>query len=149
MGTDTGPGFKKDSAREAWNKTAHETADRFDREGLKQLQESSPERARVSHRNAEGLAMAARGMLAQENSSVIEALPNIKVPSLVLVGADDKPFIAATDYMASKIKGSKKVVIPNAGHAANIDQPELFNKAVLEFLKGLEGRGGYQQKPKL
>lgn len=146
---DTGPGFKKDSAREAWNKTAFETADRFDREGLKQLQQSSPERARVSHRNAEGLAMAARGMLAQQNSSVIEALPNIKVPTLVLVGADDKPFLAATDYMVSKIKGSKKAVIPDAGHASNIDQPELFNAALLDFLQGLEGRGGQNQKSKL
>lgn len=90
--------------------------------------------------------MAARGMLAQQNSSVIQALPNIKVPSLVLVGGDDKPFIAATDYMAQKIVGSKKVVIPDAGHAANIDQPELFNQAVLGFLKGLDGS---KQKSKL
>jgi pimeloyl-ACP methyl ester carboxylesterase len=26
------------------------------------------------------------------------------------------------------------VVIPNAGHAANIDQPEAFNRAILDFL---------------
>lgn len=149
MSVDTGPGFKKDAAREAWNKTAFETADRFDREGLKQLQESSPERARVTHRNAEGLAMAARGMLSQKDSAVIEALPNIKVPALIVVGADDKPFIAASEYMAQKIQGSKKVVIPNAGHAANIDQPELFNEAVVDFLKSMRGRGGYNQRPKL
>src|SRR5580692_10460387 len=31
---DTGPGFKKDDARDAWNKRALDTADRFDREGL-------------------------------------------------------------------------------------------------------------------
>src|SRR6195256_4707868 len=31
---DTGPGFKKDDAREAWNKRAYDTADRFEREGL-------------------------------------------------------------------------------------------------------------------
>src|SRR5256886_8831506 len=31
---DTGPGFKKDDAREAWNKRAHETGDRFARERL-------------------------------------------------------------------------------------------------------------------
>ena len=31
---DTGPGFKKDDAREAWNKRAHDTGDRFEREGL-------------------------------------------------------------------------------------------------------------------
>jgi pimeloyl-ACP methyl ester carboxylesterase len=42
--------------------------------------------------------------------------------------------LAATDYMASKIPGAAKVIIPDAGHAANIDQPEAFNRAVLEFL---------------
>ena len=31
---DTGPGFKKDDARDAWNKRAHDTGDRFEREGL-------------------------------------------------------------------------------------------------------------------
>lgn len=146
---DTGPGFKSDAAREGWNKYANETADRFDREGLKILQEMSPERSQVKHRSADGLAMAARGMLAQRNSSIINALPSIKVPALVVVGADDTGFIAASDYMAKKIPDCKKVVIPNAGHAANMDQPEIFNKEVLAFLDGLKGRGGYNQKSRL
>ncbi|KAK5271989.1 hypothetical protein LTR40_013944, partial [Exophiala xenobiotica] len=55
----------------------------------------SAERASVSHRNAEGLALAARGMLAQRNSRVIDSLERVKVPALVVVGADDKPFLAA------------------------------------------------------
>ena len=67
--------------------------------------------------------MAARGMLAQKNSNVINSLPDIKVPSLAVVGADDKPFLAASEYMTKKIPGCQKVVIPNAGHAVNIDQP--------------------------
>ena len=46
-------------------------------------------------------------------------------------------FLAATDYMAAKIAGSTKVVIPDAGHAANIDQPAAFNEAVLAFLATL------------
>jgi pimeloyl-ACP methyl ester carboxylesterase len=67
-------------------------------------------------------------------------LPAIKVPSLVVVGADDTPFLAASDYMAAKIPGAEKVVIPAAGHAANIDQPKAFNDAVLAFLDRLDGR---------
>src|SRR4030088_3435198 len=47
---DTGPGFKKDDAREAWNKRARETGDRFEREGLGVLQSGSRERSNVSHR---------------------------------------------------------------------------------------------------
>ncbi|MFN5721174.1 MAG: alpha/beta fold hydrolase, partial [Bradyrhizobium sp.] len=58
---DTGPGFKKDDAREAWNKRARDTGDRFDREGLEVLKSLSAERASVTHRNARGLALAARG----------------------------------------------------------------------------------------
>src|ERR1700704_5265748 len=134
---DTGPGFKKDDAREAWNKRAHDTGDRFEREGLAVLTSASRERSSVSHRNASGLARAARGMLTQRDARVIESLPNIGVPSLVVVGADDAPFLAASDYMAAKIPKAKKVVIPAAGHAVNIDQPQAFIDAVLPFLDSL------------
>src|ERR1700712_4441738 len=51
---DTGPGFKKDEARDAWNKRAQETGDRFEREGLAVLQSPSRERSEVSHRDASG-----------------------------------------------------------------------------------------------
>jgi pimeloyl-ACP methyl ester carboxylesterase len=134
---DTGPGFKKDDARDAWNKRAHDTGDRFEREGLAVLQSLSRERSSVSHRDASGLARAARGMLTQRDASVMESLPTITVPALVIVGADDTPFLAASDYMAAKIPGAKKMIIPAAGHAVNIDQPQAFVEAVLPFLDGL------------
>lgn len=134
---DTGPGFKKDEARAAWNKRAHETAERFERDGLSVLKSLSRERSSVTHRDATGLALAARGMLTQRDASVMEVLPEIAVPSLIVVGADDTPFLAASDYMAAKIPGAKKVVIPSAGHAVNIDQPQAFIDAVLPFLEGL------------
>jgi pimeloyl-ACP methyl ester carboxylesterase len=140
---DTGPGFKKDDAREAWNKRAHDTADRFEQHGLDVLKSASRERSSVSHRDARGLARAARGMLTQRDARVIELLPEIKVPSLVVVGADDTPFLAASDYMAAKIPGAKKVVIPAAGHAVNIDQPRAFIDAVVRFLDALP-RGAEQ-----
>lgn len=132
---DTGPGFKKDQAREAWNRTAYQTAAGFEKNGLKQLQDASPERRHVTHRNAKGLALAARGMLAQRNDAVINSLESIQVPSLIVVGSEDRPFLAASDYMTKKIPGGKKTVIKGAGHAANIDQPEAFNEAVLTFLR--------------
>jgi pimeloyl-ACP methyl ester carboxylesterase len=134
---DTGPGFKNEDARDAWNKRAHDTGDRFEREGLAVLQSLSRERSSVSHRDASGLARAARGMLTQRDASVMESLPAIKVPALVIVGADDTPFLAASDYMAAKIPGAKKMIIPAAGHAVNIDQPQAFVEAVLPFLDGL------------
>src|SRR4051794_17569155 len=74
---DTGPGFKKNDDRDAWNRRAHDTGDRFEREGLQVLKSLSPERSGVVHRDASGLARAARGMLTQRDAAVIETLPHI------------------------------------------------------------------------
>lgn len=135
---DTGPGYRKDEARAGWNANAIRTAERFEKEGLKSLQSGSAERSSAQHRSAVGLAKAARGMLTQRDARVIDSLPTIRVPALVLVGDKDAPFLAATDYMASKIPNATKVVIANAGHASNIDQPQAFNDAVVKFLAGVK-----------
>ncbi|MEZ5818520.1 MAG: alpha/beta fold hydrolase [Hyphomicrobiaceae bacterium] len=133
---DTGPGFKKDDARDAWNTRARTRADDLDSRGLEALG-TSDEVRQSRHRDATGLAGAARGMLAQRDDSVIRSLEKIRVPTLVLVGANDTNFLAATDYMAAKIPGASKVVIPDAGHAANLHQPAGFNGAMDKFLAGL------------
>jgi pimeloyl-ACP methyl ester carboxylesterase len=132
---DTGPGFKKDEPRTDWNANAERTARKYAEEGLGPLSAATAERRTAHHRNARGLELAARGMLAQRDARVINSLPDIKVPSLVVVGSEDKPFLVAADYMAKKIPDAEKVVIEGAGHAANIDKPKTFNTAVLEFLK--------------
>jgi pimeloyl-ACP methyl ester carboxylesterase len=130
---DTGPGFKRDEPREAWNRTAEATAAAYETRGLEALP-NRPEVGRSTHRGAAGLAKAARGILVQYDARVIESLSNITVPTLVVVGALDTPFLAASDYMASKVPGAIKGVIPDAGHASNIDQTEAFNRIVLDFL---------------
>ena len=78
-------------------------------------------------------------MLAQADDRIIAGLDKISVPTLVLVGADDTHFLAAADYMARKIPGAVRVTIPNAGHASNLHQPALFNRAVMAFLGELPG----------
>ena len=85
-------------------------------------------------------------MLTQKDSSVILNLPNIKVPSLIIVGSEDKNFLAAADYMAAKIPESEKVKIPDAGHASNMDQPQVFNEAVLNFLTTVKSKHGLKSK---
>lgn len=134
---DTGPGYKNPVAREGWNKTAEQRAVNFETKGLEALGRGAEVRI-AQHRSAEGLAKAARGMLAQFDSRIIESLEGISVPTLVLVGAKDEPFLGATDYMANKIPGSTRAVISDAGHAANIDQPAAFNEATAAFLDGLK-----------
>jgi pimeloyl-ACP methyl ester carboxylesterase len=129
---DTGPGFNKEASRQAWNDYARRTAERLERDGTAALS-SSPGATRT-RTNIAGLASAARGMLVQRDARVIRSLPGIAVPTLVLVGADDANFLAAASYMASAITHAEKVVLPGAGHTANIDQPSAFNNAVVDFL---------------
>jgi pimeloyl-ACP methyl ester carboxylesterase len=133
---DTGPGYRNDEAREGWNQNAIRRAERLERDGL-DLTNASAEVRQVRHRSADGLAKAARGMLTQRDAGVMNSLAQVAVPSLIVVGADDTPFLAASDYMAAKIPGAKKVVIPDAGHASNIDQPAAFNRAIGDFLDAL------------
>ncbi|XOV86011.1 MAG: alpha/beta fold hydrolase [Pseudomonadota bacterium] len=130
---DTGPGYKNATARQGWNDTAEARAKAFETEGLAALGAGNEVRV-AQHTSAQGLALAARGMLAQVDDRVIQSLPDITLPTLVLVGEDDTPFRVPSDYMAAKIPGASKVVLPAAGHAANIDQPAAFNAAVTTFL---------------
>jgi pimeloyl-ACP methyl ester carboxylesterase len=133
---DTGPGYRNPDARAQWNARAEATARDLETKGLVALgPEGDPRVGR--HRSSRGLALAARGMLAQQDGSIIDSLPSIKVPTLVLVGALDENFLAPADYMAGKIPGARKAVIPGARHTANLDQPEAFNRAVADFLAGL------------
>lgn len=129
---DTGPGYKNDGARDRWNAQAESRAQALEQRGSEALSKS-PEVAAAQH-SPLGLAKAARGMLAQRDARVITSLPSVRVPTLVVVGDRDEPYFAGTDYMAAKIDGAVKVVIPDAGHASNIDQPDLFNRAVRDFL---------------
>ena len=89
------------------------------------------------HRSAQGLAHAARGMLAQQDSRIIDSLPGIGVPTLVIVGGEDTPFLAPCEYMAKKIPGARLEVIAGAGHSSNLDQPEAFNRVLADFLGSL------------
>jgi pimeloyl-ACP methyl ester carboxylesterase len=136
---DTGPGFRSDEARERWNSRALATAGRLEREGLQALGDDSGPTA-AGHRSAAGVALAARGMLTQSSSEVIDGLASIRVPALVLVGGRDEAFLGAAEYVAAKIPGARKAVIPDAGHMCNVDQPDLFNEAVLPFLSSLRQR---------
>jgi pimeloyl-ACP methyl ester carboxylesterase len=136
---DSGPGYRNPDARAEWNQRAHTRAADLEARGLEALARGSRDmrEAVLRHRSAQGLAHAARGMLTQADASIIDSLPAIRVPTLVIVGDQDTPFIAPCEYMAKKIPGARLEVIADAGHSSNLDQPEAFNRVLLAFLDGL------------
>jgi pimeloyl-ACP methyl ester carboxylesterase len=135
---DSGPGYRNAEARAAWNARAHERAAELEARGLDALAGRSREmrEAMGHHRSAQGLAHAARGMLAQEGSAVIDGLATIAVPTLIVCGDRDQPFLAPCEYMAKKIPGARLEIIADAGHSSNLDQPARFNRVLADFLAG-------------
>lgn len=131
---DTGPGFRQDAPRDAWNRGVTKIAKRLEDQGLAYLDGLGDEVSAADHAGVEGLVLAARGILTQRDGAVMQALADIDVPTLVVVGENDRPYHAASEYMAQKIPGARKVVIPGAGHAVNLHQPRLFDAAVEDFL---------------
>ena len=85
------------------------------------------------HTSPEGAAAALRGMAEREDKT--ERLSQIKVPTLIVVGKEDPITpVADSQKMHERIAGSQLVVIENASHVSNIEQPEQFNRALKEFL---------------
>ena len=65
-----------------------------------------------------------------------DALSRIKVPVLAPAGEKDTNAPAPMmERMASKIEYAEYVCLPNVGHLANIEAPDAFNQAVLQFLE--------------
>ncbi len=73
-------------------------------------------------------------------SSILEPLPGLKAPTLIIVGADDRsrpPHEA--EEMARLIPGARLEIIPQAGHISNLEQPERVNALLADFLKATVG----------
>ena len=65
----------------------------------------------------------------------IKQFNQIDFPVLVIVGSDDLPYMhEAADYLNESIPSSRKEVIANAAHLPNLDQPQLFQEVVGNFL---------------
>jgi pimeloyl-ACP methyl ester carboxylesterase len=76
-----------------------------------------------------------RAMARASAEDLRDVLPHIDVPTLLVYGDMDvrAPLTVAEDLHAA-IPGSALVVLPDTGHAGNIEAPEAFNRAVRTFL---------------
>ena len=74
----------------------------------------------------------------KQRSDQTGLLPSISVPTLVVVGESDALApVDVAEAMAKSIPGARLEVVPDAGHVANLENPEVFNRAFSEFLTKL------------
>jgi len=85
-----------------------------------------------------------RHVLAEQRSAAELApqLRELRIPALVVVGAQDRLSRAPSEVLARSLRGARLVVVPGAGHIVNLSAPREFNAALGAFLGGLPSPAG-------
>ncbi len=67
-----------------------------------------------------------------------DRMRGLDVPTLIMTGDEDEPCIEPSVFMKRCIPKSGLVVMPQSGHAINLEDPDMFNRIVLDFLTAVE-----------
>src|SRR5438045_8288914 len=70
--------------------------------------------------------------------SLEDRLSRLAVPTLVAIGDEDEPCVDVAVFLKRTVPAAGLLVLPQSGHTINLEEPTLFNDAVLEFLRMVE-----------
>lgn len=121
--------------------------DRWERLPLFASQATLPEpvrqglRTRRLQNSPVGLANSLRGLGQGVQPPMHDYLQQIRVPTLLIAGGLDPAYCALGQEMRTLIPRARLEVVPDAGHAVHLEQPERFRALVLEFLNQNRGMG--------
>lgn len=94
----------------------------------------------LSEHSALGAANTQAGVQRERPSlyDLTEAMGRISVPTLIVTGDEDWPCLAPGILMKRTIPSAALAVIPNTGHALNIEEPDAYNRLLGDFLAQVE-----------
>jgi pimeloyl-ACP methyl ester carboxylesterase len=107
----------------------------------KTTQETNPEieafvRRLIKQQSPSAVRTAIHRMMHRPDSTLL--LPSINAPTLVITGEEDALIpVDESRAMAKAVPGATLVIVPGAGHLANLEQPDAFNHAFHQFLNKL------------
>jgi pimeloyl-ACP methyl ester carboxylesterase len=152
----SGPGFKNPQAAADWQRRSERTADYIEEKGLEVFVRGKAAATCIGRRPELPAAQAAARAIAAQDARgvglfgrhvaglappVIDELGRIDCPALVVVGAEDEPYLRAAEVMAARLPNARHLVIPGAGHIVNIEAEDAFNRLLLDFLAELVRAG--------
>ena len=142
---------------ETFRQRCHELADRMESGGMAAMANYARGPARVqllrkdpqgwqefadqfAEHSGLGSALTFRGVQAGRPPiyDLEDRLQELEVPTLIMIGDEDEPCIEPSIFMKRCIPRSGLVVLPRSGHAINLEEPDMFNRAVLDFLTSVE-----------
>jgi pimeloyl-ACP methyl ester carboxylesterase len=99
--------------------------------------------------SATGHALTLRGVQMSRPSvfELRERMERLEVPTLVVTGDEDEPCLEPALLMKRAIPAAGLVVIPRSGHTINLEEPETFNRALLDFLTAVDAGRWTRRNP--
>ena len=97
--------------------------------------------------SALGAALTMRGVQASRPSlyALTDRLAAVEIPVLILVGDEDEGCLQPGLMLKRTIPTASLIVLPQTGHTANLEEPDLFNAALDRFLAAVE-RGAWRSR---
>jgi pimeloyl-ACP methyl ester carboxylesterase len=150
---DSGPGFKNPDAQAKWVAQTERTAFFLESRGLEAFVDGKAGATTIGRHPELPAARAARAAIVAQDPvalgrfgknvsavapGVIDDLPRVAVPTLIVVGEEDDPYLRAAEVMAGKIPGASRVDLEGAGHIGNIEKADAFNAVLIRFLSQLD-----------
>ncbi|HUI13200.1 MAG TPA: alpha/beta hydrolase [Xanthobacteraceae bacterium] len=96
--------------------------------------------AQLAEHSTEGSALTMRGVQARRPSlfDLVEKMKTIAAPTLIMTGDEDWPCLEPALLMKRTIPTAALVVMPNAGHAINLEDPAAFNAHIANFFHSVD-----------
>lgn len=91
-------------------------------------------RAQRLHNTPRGLANSLRGVGTGQQPALHDQLASLTLPTLLIAGALDAKYTSINQQMAAAMPNATLRVIPDAGHTVHLEQPQIFDDLVIQFL---------------
>jgi pimeloyl-ACP methyl ester carboxylesterase len=154
--------------QEQFRKESHAIADAFESQGSAKVAEGyavGPARVQFQVKNPTawrefadalayhdpiGAALTMRGVQASRPSlyDLQKELRAVRTPVLILAGDEDEGSLEPSLMLKSMIPTSGLVILPQSGHVANLEDPDLFNDAVGRFITAVENGEWRERDPR-
>ncbi|WPB83220.1 alpha/beta fold hydrolase [Sediminicoccus rosea] len=96
--------------------------------------------AQMGEHSAEGSALTMLGVQ-RERPSLFELeaqFRQLKLPTFIIAGDEDDPTLEPALYLKRTITSSALLVMPKCGHTMNLEDPDAFNRALLDFITAVD-----------
>ncbi len=156
--TISGSGYGSGKTRREFQEEMAQLADKMLKEGLTSIElryTESPSRVQLQNKNprgweefrkqflehsAKGSAYTLLGVQARRPSimDLEEPMKKMNVPALIILGDEDDRGIEGSLFMKRNIPRAGLEIYPRSGHAVNLEEPERFNRSVLDFVTAVD-----------